>query len=388
MTKVAPAVRRLLAWLGVGLLALLVVSLVLATGGLSATRPLFALVLGVAVLAFGLTLMDSAIVPLALLPLLLIVQRVNVGGVDLSVSDFALAAAFWPAILFSARPYSPALPNLLLLTFVYQAAPLFTVVANPYRANLVEWVHAWLLTGGALIVGWSIGRERHARLGLTILLVGSMLIAVCTIAQGLAHYANGNFAAVYPKYPYPMHKNFAGCILGFAAITAYTRPVWVRWSRTFALGAFWLCTVGIAVTQSRQALVGLGVALAVVSMRTDPDRRRSRLILLAVAPALGLVGVLVKNQAETGNEFNSLFQRIHWFSDSLAVWRSDLLFGGGLRWWYTDRFPVRFQPPNAEMEVLSSAGVVGLGSFVVMMLGAVWMLWRVDVAFGVLASAV
>ena len=214
----AAAVRRVTTWVGIAMLALFAVALVLVTGGLSATRPLYAVVLGVAVLAFGLTLMDAAIVPLALLLPLLVVLRVGVGGTNLSVSDFALFAAFWPAVLFSARPYSPALRNLLLLTVVYQATTLLTVVANPYRANLVEWVHAWLLTAGALIVGWSIGRERHARLGLTLLLLGSMVVALCTIGQGLVQYAGGNFDAVYPSYPYPMHKNFAGCILGFAAI--------------------------------------------------------------------------------------------------------------------------------------------------------------------------
>ena len=44
------------------------------------------------------------------------------------------------------------------------------MIANPYRANVVEWVHAGLLTVGALVVGWSIGREGHARLGLTLIL--------------------------------------------------------------------------------------------------------------------------------------------------------------------------------------------------------------------------
>ncbi len=52
---------------------------------------------------------------------------------------------------------------------IYEASTFFTLVANPYTANVVEWVHAGLLTVGALVVGWSIGREGHARLGLTLL---------------------------------------------------------------------------------------------------------------------------------------------------------------------------------------------------------------------------
>jgi hypothetical protein len=103
---------------------------------------------------------------------------------------------------------------------------------------------------------------------------------------------------------------------------------------------------------------------------------------------MAAVALVVKDQFQTGNEFNSLFQRLHWFADSVKIWQHDYLFGVGLRWWYTDRFPVRFQPPNAEAEVLSSAGLVGLAGFLVLMIGAVWILWRVDATYGVLASVV
>ena len=59
-----------------------------------------------------------------------------------------------------------------------RCSTLFTVIANPYRANVVEWVHAGLLTVGALVVGWSIGREGHARLGLTLILLACSALAV------------------------------------------------------------------------------------------------------------------------------------------------------------------------------------------------------------------
>jgi hypothetical protein len=380
--------RPLLVRLGWGVLAAATVALLVTVGGLTTTSPVVALLVAVTVLGFGLTLMDAAIIPLLMLLPLLVVIRVNAGGTNLSLSDFTLFTAFWPALLFATRPYSPALRSLLLLSVAYQASTLLTVVANPYQANTVEWFHAWLLTAGALVVGWSVGREGHARLGLTLLLGGSVFLAAATVVQGLVQYAHGNFDPVYPTFPYPMHKNFVGCLLGIAAITAYVRPGWARWPRTWALAAFWICAVGIVVAQSRQALVALGVALVFVTMRTDPNRKRSRIILLAVAPALGAVGMLVKNQAETGNEYNSLFQRINWFEDSLQVWHYDYLFGAGLRWWYTDRFPVRFQPPNAEVEMLSSAGLIGLLGFVVLMGGTLYVLWRLDPTYGVLATAV
>jgi O-antigen ligase len=141
-------------------------------------------------------------------------------------------------------------------------------------------------------------------------------------------------------------------------------------------------------TQSRQALVGLAVALLVISLRGDSETRRSKLILLTVAPILIVVGTLVRDQLASTNEFNSSLQRLNWFGDSMDVWRQQPFVGVGLRWWYTDRFPVAFQPPNAELEVLSSAGIVGLAAFLILMIGALRVVWRIDRLFGTLAFAV
>ena len=70
--------------------------------------------------------------------------------------------AFFPALFFAQRPWSPAMRSMVWFGVIYQASILFTVVANPYTANVVEWFHSGLLTVGALVVGWSIGREGHA----------------------------------------------------------------------------------------------------------------------------------------------------------------------------------------------------------------------------------
>ena len=58
-----------------------------------------------------------------------------------------------------------------------------------------------------------------------------------------------------------------------------------------------------------------------------------------------------------------------------------------LRYWYTDT-SAAFQPPQAEMEVLASAGVVGLIGFAAMWIGIVLVLWHVDPKYGTLALAV
>ncbi|NUO91069.1 MAG: O-antigen ligase domain-containing protein [Dermatophilaceae bacterium] len=336
----------------------------------------------------GVTAVQPGLIPLAVLPLLLVVLRVRGAGVDLSVSDFALAAASLPALVLARRPFSAGLRAVLWASAVYQFATLLTVLNNPYAANAVEWAHTWMLVSGSLLVGWAIGANGHGRLGVRLLLGTIGMLALITIVQGALQLAEGDFQPVYPSFPYGMHKNFAGTVCATGAVMAYARPAWVgitrRWS--FVLAA--AMVTAVLLTQSRQALIGLAVAVLVLVLRSDTDRKRSKVALLLVAPLLLFVANLVQDQVQSGNQFNSVFQRLTWFQDSMTVWSLDPWFGVGLRWWYTDRFPFRFQPPNAEVEVLTSAGVVGLMAFVALMTVALRVAWRLDPVYGSVALAV
>jgi hypothetical protein len=364
------------------------VALVATVGRLAVTVPEAAVIISVAVLAIGLTAVQPGLIPVAVLPVLLVVLRVGSGGIDLSLSDFALAAAAVPALLLARRPFSSGLRAVLWASAIYQFATLVTVVNNPYAANVVEWAHAWMMVSGSLLVGWAVGANGHGRLGIRLLVATMTLLAVITVVEGSVHFARGDFSPVYPSFPYGMHKNFAGTVCATGAVMVYARPAWVginrRWS--FVLGSVLLAAV--LVTQSRQALIGLVAAVVILVLRSDSDRKRSRVVLLLLAPVVLFVTNLVQDQVQNGNQFNSVFQRLTWFQDSMTVWSSDPWFGVGLRWWYTDRFPFQFQPPNAEIEVLTSAGVLGLAAFVVLMVVALRVAWRLDPAYGSLAVAV
>ncbi len=271
---------------------------------------------------------------------------------------------------------------------LYEAATFFTVIANPFTANAVEWVHAGFLTGGALVVGWALGRSGRGGVTLTLLLLAATVIAVATIAQGVLALPKG-FTPVYPDVPVRDAQELRRApSSGFAALVAYIHPPWMRWPRLMALTVFGLCVAGMIFTQSRQAVIGLAVGLAVVVLRSDDTRKRSKIIVFAGIGGLALVAGAVRDQIDSGNQFNSLFQRINWFQDSLEVWSTDPIFGAGLRWWYTDRFASKFQPPNAEMEVLTTAGLVGLAAFLALMVGSLLILWRLPVAYGTLAFTV
>ncbi|MEV1128800.1 O-antigen ligase family protein [Agromyces sp. NPDC049794] len=320
------------------------------------------------------------------LPGLLIVQRVGLGGTDLSFSDVALAAAFGTALLLGRRPYSRPLRQLLWLNLFYQFATLFTVIVNPYLANTVEWFHAWLLISGALIVGWAVGARGYARLGLSLIVGAAVIIALITVVQGAIEYASGDFGPVYPVWPFPMHKNFVGTVMAIAAAVVYINPDWAGWTRGWAWTAFWLLFGALLLSQSRQALIGLMAAILIAVIRRRVTGR-SRFVYLLMIPAVWLIASMVIEQIESQNRHNSVFQRLNWFREVYHYWRESPIFGHGLRYWYNDS-PVPFQPPQAEIEVLASAGVVGLVGFLVMWLGIIVVLWRVDPRFGTLAVAV
>lgn len=377
--------RRVALWAVVGLA---VVVLLTQVGRMVPDQPMVAGLLTLTVLAFGISMVEPAIIPLLTMPLLVVVARVSGGGFDVSVSDLALFAAFWPAVFLGRRPYSPPMRSLLWLNGFYQVATLFTVVANPYVLNTLEWFHAWLLVSGALVVGWAVGRAGYGRHALTLLLLASTGIAVVTVAQGLLQYAQGIFEPVYPSWPYGMHKNFVGTVLCFSAVIAYARPPWLGWSKFWALAVFWVSAAGVALAQSRQGLIALGVAVLVIALRKDPVRKRSKVIVLAVAPAAMFVATLIRDEVAEGNVHSAVFQRLTWFEDSMSVWLDSPLFGAGLRYWSAGRTEFGFQPPNAELEVLASAGVVGLAGFLVAFIGSLVVLWRVDPRYGTLAFAI
>ena len=118
--------------------------------------------------------------------------------------------------------------------------------------------------------------------------------------------------------------------------------------------AFWLLLAAIVMTQSRQAIIGLIVAMVVLGARRGASRR-SRWLLVLVIPAIWLVVVTVIEQINSQNQFNSFFQRVDWFREVYRIWRESPIFGQGLRYWYLDP-STGFQPPQAELEVLASAG--------------------------------
>ncbi len=344
-------------------------------------------VIACATVAAVLTASEPLAIALMATPALLVTERLGLGGVDLTVSDVALTAAFGAVILLGKHDYSPPMRALLWANLVYQFTTLFTVIINPFAQNTFEWVHAWLLVSGALVVGWAIGRAGKARIAFVLLLAGVAVIALGTFGTAIGQFAEGEFLTpVYPAWPWAMHKNHAGNMLALGALIAYVNPAWARLPARWSRVAFWTFLIALVLTQSRQAVIGLAVGLLVYIVR----QRGARHVLLVVAivvPGVILVVQSVIDQVQSQNEFNSFYQRVDWLREVYALWKLSPIVGHGLRYWYVHPWAT-FQPPQAEVEVVASAGIVGLLGFLIMWGVIIGVLWRVNPAFGTLALGV
>jgi len=345
-----------------------------------------ALAAAAAVTLAGIALFDPVLLPLVSMPLLVVSNRIGGGGLNLSLADAALFAAFWPALLFGRRPYTRLMRSALWLCGIYQLGSLFTVLANPYRQNTVEWFHAALLVGGALVVGWAVGASGRAHLGVGLFVLACVAIGLNATVLGAAQ---GFSNPVYPSFPVPLAKNFAGPILSWAALICFARPPWLRWPSWATVPAFVICTLGTFATQSRQALIGLGVGMVIIAFRPGLGRHLGRkLLLFATIPLLAVGASSVRSDLSGKDQFNSTALRLPGLEGGLQVWRTDPWFGAGLRWWIGSPQANGFQPPSVFIEVLSSVGLVGFAAFTILMLGSLAIAWRIEPVVGTLAVAI
>jgi len=370
-------------------IAVLVIAIVVAAalGVLSVDVTWLALVAAVAVLALSFLLRDPMILPVLAVPATIVQTRV---GSALSVSDLVLAAATFVAVFQLRGRGSGTMRPIIWAGIAYLATALPTLVLNRYSANAVEWVHEVFLVLGSMAVGFVIGRENRARAALTLYVVFCVGIGIVVIAvAGIGYLQTHQFAPVYLP---DLQKNTTGGMLAVAAVIAFARPVWLRWSAGWSWMAAIVCMVGILAAQSRQGLIGAVVGILIVSIRARPQTgRRVRIVWLAAIPAVVYVLGLVTSQFKSGDQFNSAYQRVAWYEQSIEIWQKSPIFGVGMRWWYTDRFTTNFdlfQPPNAELEVLTEVGVFGLIGFLAMFAVAGWFLWKMDPIYGTVGFAV
>lgn len=360
-------------------------ALVAAVVGVLATEDaLWALAAAGAVLAVGLVVCDPMLIVALTVPATLVLVRV--GGV-LSVSDLVLAAGTAVAIVMIRPRGLAAMQSLLWAGVAYSAAAIPTLVLNVYSENVIEWAHELVLVLGSLVVGFTIGRTGRTGLAIGGYIAGCLVIAFWAIGRFLLVYAStGQMNEVYLPN---LHKNTIGGMLGLAIVIIYARPPWLRLTPSLYWSGLAVLSAGVAVSQSRQAMIGAVAGLLLISLRRRPETgRRPILIWFAAVPVVVYALSMLESQLASDNQFNSAYQRLTWYQDSVDIWLTSPLFGVGLRWWYTSRFGDGFQPPNAELEVLTSVGAIGLIAFLALFAVALVALWRIDPAYGTVGAAV
>jgi hypothetical protein len=240
-----------------------------------------------------------------------------------------------------------------------------------------------VLVLGSMIVGFVIGRDGYARLALSMYAIISVAIAVMATIVAVQQ----NFGPVYLGM---LHKNAIGGILMVGGLIVFANPPWLGWRPVWAYSAFVLCGLGMLAAQSRQALIGLLVGVIIIGMRPrHHNGKRSRWIWFLLIPVAYFVWGEVSAQLSSGDQFNSASQRLIWYQQSIDVWLASPIFGVGQRWWVAGFDGVAgFQPPNAELEVLSSFGILGLIGFLTMFGASMWLTARMPPVYGTMAFAI
>lgn len=358
-----------------------IVALVIGLASVGHTQ--IALMVAAAVLMVGILFVDPVLLIVISLPASLLMNRV--GGI-LSLADVALAASTLVALVLYRGRGMHVMAPLLWAGVFYLATIAPTLILNRYSSNYIEFAHEGVQVLGSMVVGFVIGHRGRARQATSLFLGANVILGVATVFTGLTMLAtSGSFGAVYlPEF----NKNLIGSLLATAMIIVYARPPWMRlrpWPYWSMLALF---TLGLFASQARQALIGAVVGLVVISLRRRPETgKRPKLVWFASIPVLIFVLTMVSDQLASDNQFNSSYQRLDWYAESFDIWMQSPVFGVGLRWWYTGQY-AEFQPPNAELEMLTSVGVVGLIGFLAMFAVSVWALWRINPAYGTVGVAV
>lgn len=351
----------------------------LGAGLIATSEPDLAIPAALVVLLIGVAAIDMSLVLVLAVPATMAVVRVG----PMSLSDLVLGGCTIIALLMLRGKGAGSLRPLVWSGVCYLALTTPQLILNRYVANYVEWAHEIVLVLGSLIVGFVVGRQGHARLALGIYVALCWYIGVAAILTSLS---NG-FAPVYLGI---LHKNTIGAILMIGAIIGFANPPWLNWRPWFGYATFAVCGVGTLAAQSRQALVGALIGVLIVGLRPRfHNGKRSRWMGLVIIPAAYFVFAAVQEQLESSDRFNSSNQRLAWYGDSLEVWKMSPIFGVGHRWWVTGHTGYSgFQPPNVELEVLTTVGLLGLVGFLAMFGGAAWNLAKMNPVYGTLALAV
>lgn len=344
-----------------GVLMVVAIEFALALG--AAVYPGHALEIILAVAVIAATLLFPRVVLVAALLATMLPQRVGPAQFDLSVTDAVAALAAFSALRYV--PWGdPRLRLVLRGLLLYLIALVVSIAAHPTQRALLEWGHRGVLFGGALLIGVGIVQSGTTRIALRAFVAVSGIAAAIAIVFTLTH-------RLEPAEVLAMQKNHAGVVLAVAFLVPLVAKSWLAWPNLVVRVLQVLILCGLLATQSRAALVGLIVALALRSViRSGQGRRRQASIAV-----LGLCGVLIAvtfvsvntrdlSRSVEDQKFNAINTRLDTIDTTLQkVFLPNPIGGGGLRFW-GDRALNTGAPHDLVVGELGESGVVGFVGFV------------------------
>jgi hypothetical protein len=378
-TETAPArIERLVAG-STGWVA--VVAIAVVVGVTLAVSPIAGLALAGLVLVVGVLVADPILLAVIVLPGSVLIQRVGGTTTNLSVADL-LVLVGGIVCLFQIR-WSEAhyLRRFLAGIVWYEAVLILVVVDHPFRGDMIEWFHRLSYLAGSVLVGWVVATHGRARQAVQLFLLASSVLAVITIEHAFTLHFHPAQWGVY-------QKNAIGSVLWIAIAVAQINPPWLGLDRTQARIAKYLCLGGLLACQSRQSAILLVVAVATAVVLNPEVRRRSKLIVLAAVPVLGLVYYSLELAARNNPKFNSVAIRFGQIGAAVHVWHLSPILGQGLRFYNLPQFVTVTPPPNVFVDNLASDGLLGSLAFVGLVIFTIRVLLRLPRIYGTLGVAI
>ena len=347
---------------------------------------IFILIAGVVLFAIAIEIQFPLAFVILAIPASFLVLHVGAsgGGNNLSLADGFLLLA--TVCSLPAVPWKRAahLRKWFIFVSIYMAATLLSVAANPNRFDAVEWLHQGLMLVGGALVGYAIGFRNRGNIAMALYVAVGVSVSAWATALWLAHGLSP-----VPSLPGGLQKNTVGDLLVVAVlICQFGFPTRHRIITIAKYGS----VVGILAVASRQAIAGLIVAVIVTFLRNwrtqrrnpDPSAKQQRHLVIVIGLFLlsAIAYFSVTHELSSGNKFNSIATREASYSQTLDIWRSSPILGVGERYWYTGLYPGSYQPPNAEVAMLATGGLVGLIGLATLLFGSLRIAWRLPPALG------
>lgn len=351
-------VRRVLAASGLTAYAGMAGAL-LAMGHARLTALLVGAYLGLSALA-----LNSQIFSVIAVPAVFLVERLDIGGIDLSYSDALLIVATGLALpALSTWPLPPRARLLLLGLTVYLGLVTLTLVFHPSLRSFAEVFHRAVLVGGSVVIAVQLVRTGRHVLALRLLLAVTVTVAVAAVVTAAA-------SGFEPAYPWGLHKNFIGSLFATFLLLAVIDYRVFRLPSSTRVPLMAVLAAGLLAAQSRGAFLTIigGLLVLVIRQRGRHAVAIRAVGVIAAAAIVALVVTSVQDQLEermeTGNTHDSLAQRERVETATYELWKEHWVVGVGLKYFVTGQYGAANQAPNNVLnETMAETGIVGTAGF-------------------------